>query len=366
MKKYLIIMGLIVLSIQYARSQGCVAIRSTGGFCTRDQAAHSDERAWLLSANSRYFKSFRHFVGTEERKERLEQGTEVINYTYSLDLALTRNFKNGWSVFFDLPVISNARSSMYEHGGNGAKNARHYTRSFGIGDVRFGAYKWILDPAQMPTWNVQVGLGIKLPTGDYKYQDYFVKNDTTRILGPVDQSIQLGDGGTGVTAEVNAFYNITNVFGVFGNLYYLANPREQNGVSTGRGQAPSAVNVKYGNDVMSVPDQYMLRAGITAKLNRLTISGGIRKEEIPSEDLFGGSRGFRRPGYVISLEPGLNYQLNRATFYAYVPVAIKRNRTQSAFDKRRTAGEGTHFQGDAAFSDYLVNIGCSFTLNASR
>ena len=93
---------------------------------------------------------------------------------------------------------------------------------------------------------------------------------------------------------------------------------------------------------------------------------GIEKEEIPSEDLIGGSRGFRRPGYVISLEPGVNYQLKRATFYAYAPVAIKRNRTQSVFDKLRTAAEGTHFQGDAAFSDYLVNIGCSFTLNSLR
>jgi hypothetical protein len=360
MKKSLIALSCLLLLCYYAQSQGCVAIRSTGGFCTRDQAAHSDNTPWILTVSNRYFKSFRHFVGTEEQKERMEHNTEVINYTYTLDLVLTRNLKNGWSLSVDLPVISNARSSLYEHGGNTGKNARHYTRSFGIGDIRVAAYKWLWNPAQMPKGNIQVGLGLKLPTGDYRYQDYFVKNDTTRLLGPVDQSIQLGDGGTGFTTEINAFYNFNEHIGVYGNFFYLFNPREQNGVSTGRGQAPNATAVQFGTDVMSVPDQFMIRAGISAMFNRFTFSAGLRDECLPSEDLIGGSRGFRRPGYIISVDPGVNYQFKKATLYAYVPVAIKRDRTQSVADKLRSDATGTHVQGDAAFADYLVNIGCSF------
>jgi hypothetical protein len=360
MKKGLIALSCYILLCYHAQSQGCVAIRSTGGFCTRDQAAHSDNTPWMLTVSNRYFKSFRHFVGTEEQKERMEHNTEVINYTYTLDLVLTRNLKNGWSLSFDLPIISNARSSLYEHGGNSGKNARHYTRSFGIGDIRVAAYKWLWDPAKMPKGNIQVGAGLKLPTGDYKYQDYFVKNDSTRILGPVDQSIQLGDGGTGFTAEINAFYNFNEHIGVYGNFFYLFNPREQNGVSTGRGQIPNDTAFRYGTDVMSVPDQFMIRAGISAMFNRLTFSAGVRNECLPSEDLIGGSRGFRRPGYIISIDPGVNYQFKKATLYAYVPVAIKRDRTQSVSDKLRSAVNGRHFQGDAAFADYLINIGCSF------
>ena len=53
------------------------------------------------------------------------------------------------------------------------------------------------------------GWELKLPTGDYKYQDYFYKNDSTKVLGPVDQSIQLGDGGTGITLELNSFYSLS-------------------------------------------------------------------------------------------------------------------------------------------------------------
>jgi hypothetical protein len=360
MKKFLIISVLYLLLEHQAQSQGCVAIRSTGGFCTRDQAMNHDNSKWMLTVSNRYFKSHRHFVGTEEQKERIEKHTEVINYTYTLDLVLTRNLKNGWSVALDVPIVSNARSSLYEHGGNNSENGRHFTRSFGIGDIRVGVYKWLLDQSKSHKGNIQVGLGLKLATGDYRYQDFFIKNDTTKVLGPVDQSIQLGDGGTGFTTEINAYYNFTSVIGVYGNFYYLLNPREQNGVSTARGGTLSSDAIKYGTSVMSVPDQYMIRAGANATFDNFTVSAGIRKECQPSKDLIGGSSGFRRPGKILSIEPGVNYQFKKATVYAYVPFAVKRDRTQSNADKLKTAATGVHAQGDAAFADYLVNIGCSF------
>lgn len=361
MKKIFIISVLYLSLAHQAQSQGCVAIRSTGGFCTRDQAVQNDSSKWMLSVSNRYFKSFRHFVGTEEQKQRLEQGTEVINYSYTIDLTLIRNFKNGWSIALDVPVVSNARSSMYEHGGNsGGEGARHYTRSFGIGDIRIAAYRWLLDQTKMPKGNIQVGLGLKLPTGDYRYQDFFIKNDSTKLLGPVDQSIQLGDGGTGFTTEINAYYNFTPHFGVYGNFYYLINPREHNGVSTARGGTSSSDAVKYGTTVMSVPDQFMIRAGASATFNKFTFSAGVRDECQPSKDLIGGSLGFRRPGYIISIEPGLNYQFKKATVYAYVPFAVKRDRVQSVADKLKTEATGVYAKGDAAFADYLVNIGCTF------
>ncbi len=360
MKKLLVIIFALTIITDLVNAQGCVAIRSTGGFCTRDQATNHNDK-WMMSVSNRYFRSFRHFVGTEEQKQRLEQHTEVINYSYTLDLALTRNLGKGWSIALDVPIVSNVRSSLYEHGGNGQGQAgRHTTKSFGIGDIRLSVYRWLFDQLPHSKGNVQVGLGLKLPTGDYQYQDYFIKNDSTRVLGPVDQSIQLGDGGTGFTAELNAFYNFSHMFGVYGNFYYLVSPREQNGVSTARGGTPSANAIKYGSAVMSVPDQMMIRAGASFMYKQLTISAGVRDECLPSSDLVGGSSGFRRPGYIISMEPGVNYQFSKVTLYAYVPFALKRDRTQSYADKQQTKATGNYAQGDAAFADYLVNIGASF------
>lgn len=343
-----------------AFSQGCVAIRGTGGASCLRPGSTSDSSGWLLNINNRYFESYKHFVGTEEQFKREEIGTNVINNTYNLDLFLAKNLNHRWSVGVNVPVISNARSSLYEHGGNsGGPDARHSTYSFGLGDIRLAVYRWLWNPLTHARWNVQAGLGIKLPTGDYEYQDYFIKNDTVKILGPVDQSIQLGDGGTGLTAEINAFYNFSTKFSAYANFFYLANPREQNGVSTARGGVPSAASIAYGSSVMSVPDQYMIRGGVNFSVNNFTASAGVRKECIPVYDLIGGSNGFRRPGYVVSIEPGLTCQLKKVTFYTYVPVALERNRTQSVPDKIRSEKTGTYYQGDAAFADYAVNIGCA-------
>ena len=238
--------------------------------------------------------------------------------------------------------------------------ACHSTQSFGIGDVRVTAYRWLLDPAKNHKGNIQAGLGIKLPTGNYQYQDYFYRADGTTVLGPVDQSIQLGDGGTGFIAELNGFFNISHVVGLYGNLYYLANPREQNGVSTARGGTPNATALQYFTSVMSVPDQYMARGGVNIMADRFTFSGGIRVEAIPSSDLIGGDKGFRRPGIVIAAEPVVAYQSKKVNYYLSVPWAIQRNRTQSYSDKLRTAASGTKVQGDAAFADYAINAGVTF------
>ena len=90
-------------------------------------------------------------------------------------------------------------------------------------------------------------------------------------------------------------------------------------------------------------------------------SAGIRMECIPSEDLVGGSKGFRRPGYVIAAEPVVSHMGKKATVYISVPVVLERNRTQSYSDKLRSTPT-TKVQGDAAFADYSVNIGLSVKL----
>lgn len=364
-----ILFGMFLLvSWNHANAQGCVAIRSNGASCTMD-GAHSEvvmnsQQRWLVSVNTRYFKSYKHFVGRVEQKERGEKGTEVINHTASTELGLNRKLNARWTVGLFVPVINNVRSSMYEHYGNTSQsaNARHKTHSFGLGDVRMAAYYWVLDPEKVARGNIQLGAGLKLPTGDYRYLDYFYKNDTTKIIGPVDQSIQLGDGGTGITTEYNAFYRLNRTWSIYSNGFYLFNPREHNGVSTARGGTPTATAIVYGSDVMSVPDQFMFRAGANYSFKHLHLSGGMRIEGVPARDILGESNGFRRPGYVLSLEPVVAYSIKRTQLYVSVPYAIERNRTQSVPDKIRTRLTGSYAQGDAAFADYTINLGAAFSL----
>ena len=344
---------------QTSVAQGCVAIRSNGATCLLNHADTGKQSAWTFATNYRYFKSYKHYKGKDEQYERVEQGTNVINYQTAVDLTLTHRLSNRWSVTLDVPVLSNARSSLYEHGlvnGVYIKKERHTMHSFGVGDIRLAAYRWMLDPAKSKNFNFQLGLGIKFATGQYDYEDYWynVGPDTTKILRTVDQSIQLGDGGTGFTVELNTFYNITRNLNVYGNFYYLSNPREQNGVRTYRETLSPTL---YNEDIMSVPDQYMVRVGFNYAVNHFQFSGGLRWEGIPVYDLIGGSGNFRRPGYVLSAEPSISYSFKKVNLYASVPVALVRNRTQSVTDKEYSDKYNTYKQGDAAFADYSINVG---------
>ena len=227
--------------------------------------------------------------------------------------------------------------------------------------MRIVANRWLFDSHKTHKGNIQVGLGVKLPTGDYNAMSTFY--NVTPAERPVDQSIQLGDGGTGIIAEVNGFLNFTNAFSGYTNLYYMANPRNVNGTRTYR----ETLRATLANEAnSSVPDQFLARLGANYTFqghnSSLTVSGGMRLEGIPVKDLIGKSNGFRRPGYVLSVEPSVNYSLRKINFFANVPIAVRRNRTQSVTDKENSAATGTKIVGDAAFADYSLNFGVAFKL----
>lgn len=362
MKQILIFfLALFVFAQAKISAQGCVAIRSIGSSCLLVDAG-ANNSGWQFNANYRYFRSFRHFKGKEEQKERLEQHTEVINYSHSVDLSLVRNISNRWSVSFNMPLLANRRSSLYEHGlvnGVYVKQERRSTESFGLGDIRVSAYYWVFDPAKAHKGNLQAGLGIKFATGDYDFKDYWhnVGPGGTSELRTVDQSIQLGDGGTGITGELNGYYHITHGLSVYANGFYLMNPREVNGTRTYRETLSPSL---YNETICSVADQYMARAGFSYMVKQFSFMAGGRIDGIPAHDLAGGSGGFRRPGYAIAIEPGISYINKKMSWFLSVPVAVSRNRTQSVTDKERSEISGTYQKGDAAFSDYVINTGVSF------
>lgn len=359
MKKYIVITCLLILIGSETYSQGCVAIRSNG-VCTMDHPmGDSVARSWQLNTGYRYFKSFRHFKGKEEQKERLVAQTEVINWQSTLDISVVRQFNQRWSMSVGLPLIYNDRSSLYEHG----RTERHISSAASIGDMRISASRWMLDPNKATKGNFQLGVGVKLPTGAYKATDKFynVGPEGTAEIRPVDQSIQPGDGGLGLITELNGFFSLSENLGSYANFYYLINPRETNGTRTYR----EVLSATLANeDIMSVTDQFMARAGLNynfpGKMHNLSLDAGGRIEGIPVEDLVGGSQGFRRPGYVISIEPGLRYRFSKLNFFASVPIAMSRNRTQSVTDKENSITRNVFVQGDAAFADYSLNMGLAY------
>lgn len=360
MKKITTLLLILIGGYHVANAQGCIAVRNISGFgqynLTDNAFSTSD---WQLNINNRYFKAYHDYKGSVDQKTPAQN--ENIIRSYTMDIGITRLLRKGWSVDLSVPVSSNSRSTTAEHGG--PNTARFSTRSFGIGDIRVTAYKWLLAPTVKQKGNVQLGLGIKLPTGDYKFQDYFHWNDSTKVLAPVNPSIQLGDGGTGIITELNAFYFFNYQVSLYGNLYYLTNPREQNGVPATLGGRPvSDLAKKSGGDVMSVPDVYSIRAGVNFNLGDWAFSAGLRDEGIPVHDLVGGSNGTRRAGYNLSVEPGILYKLKKISLYTYVPFIVSRSIKQNVPDKIVTRLTGNYTLSAGGSGDYQVFVGALFKL----
>ena len=271
---------LCLYSINFLSAQGCVAIRTVGGLCTMEHAAmhQEDSSKWNLNINYRYFKSYKHFNGTDEQKYRVAEGSEVINYTSAMDFSLIRTLRKEWMIGINIPLVNYERTSKYEHLGN-TSPYRFATSARGLGDIRLSAYRWLIAPSVNKKGNLIAGLGIKLPTGNFKAQDEFQYQLNARRVGYVDQSIQPGDGGVGVTVELNGFRQINLNWSAYANAFYLLNPRDHNGVSTARGGTPSATAIKYTSNVMSVADQYMLRSGFNIDF------AVIAAAHLPSEHL---------------------------------------------------------------------------------
>ena len=357
---------------ELAFAQGCVAIRnmSCSGTGMNGNLGSSNSTGFLLpgelqaSLNYRHFRSFRHFRGKEEEANRVKEGTEVINLFNSFDLGLGYAASNRLSFNLVLPVTLNDRSSMYEHYGNAIETnpnrKRFDTQSAGIGDLRVSATYWILDPEKHHKGNFALGLGIKAPTGNANVQDNFHKldkegNDYT-ITKAVDQSIQLGDGGWGMSLELQGYQMLFVNASLYFNGFYLSNPR--NVSNTLRN-----VNLDTDNpdNYYSVADQYAARLGINYSITEnMAFSLGGRIEGIPAYDVIGEEQGFRRPGYIISIEPGISYQMHSLAFNLNVPFALVRDRIPNTQD----IATGKH--GDAAFADYLVNAGVSYRFGGKK
>jgi len=312
----------------------------------------AQDQPWEASLSWRYQKSDRHFRGSEEEENRQAEHSEVINTIHVLDLAITRHLDARWSVSLGIPYLMAERSSPIRDE-NRVTIGRSIGQARGIGDIVVSGRRWMLDPATHPKTNVQLGFGIKLPTGQDNVVDRRTRYEDgsyVTTLETVDQSIQPGDGGFGAVFDLGWFRRFAgDRCAAYIAATYLVNPEGTNGVYTFRSRESESI--------MSIADQYLARAGVSfaaTRSRRLMFGIGGRAEGIPVYDLLGPSDGFRRPGVAVSVEPSLSYTRGAHSLSVALPIALYRNRLRSVPDRME---EGRH--GDAAFADWLLLVGYS-------
>lgn len=325
----------LAFSAAPAFGQGCVIARGGGGTCVMDGAGLLPAGHWQTSLAFRWFESHRHYAGAVEQTHRDTNGTEVINDSFFYDVTATYAWSDRLSLSLTVPYVHHDRESLYEHLGN-SSGRRFTTKASGLGDVRAGASWWVFNPADSHNGNLSIGFSLKAPTGDYRARDVF-----TRPGGPmeryVDSSIQPGDGGWGFTLELQGFRVLRPGLSAYGSAFYLFNPKE-----------------RITETNFSVPDAYLARGGFdwaVPGVHGISVSLGGRIEGVPGNDAFGGSRGSRRPGFAVAVEPGVTLTRGRFAGTVTVPVAVHRNRTTTW---------GSSRAGDAAFADYTINVGLSW------
>jgi hypothetical protein len=339
----LLVVCAVAMVTARAYGQGCVAAHSNQR--TMDELvsdANDGARGGLsihnliVNIGYRVFNSNKYFVGTDE----INRPTAVRNHQNIFDIGVEYRLSPRWSLIGDAPVFNGTRNQIYPPSG--------VYQVSGVGDLTLGAQAWIFRPPTENGGNIAVSMSLKVPTGiDDATGSVLYKGQI--IKATADQSMQPGDGGWGFVAATQAYKRLWH--GSFGYLQgqYLVNPMDTNGVATFRSQR--------GQGVMSIPDQYLWRAGLSQgipKVRGLAMSLGVRDEGVPAHDLIGSNDGFRRPGYIVSLDPGLMFNYKRDTLSVNGPWALARNREPSVPEIANNEPGG-----DAFFADYTIVVGLS-------
>lgn len=389
MKKFFLAISLgLLLFAGKIMAQGCVPVRQMGGAVAICPASSYNllKGDVQMGVNYRYFHSWRHFVGREEQPQRQvtggghdanghDRGNAVNIYSHAVDFNFSYGLTNRIQLNLTIPWVHNERSQVLRQTAPTADTFRYSVYAKGIGDIRLSANYWVFDPSKPRKGNLMVGFGIKLPTGNYAATDNGVPqaNGTKKDFVVMDQAIQPGDGGLGFSLEVQGFTELfKGVYG-FANGFYLFNPRESNGTYK---SAPQEGLEGY--NIYACPDQYFARVGFLTsvlKEKNLSFSLAARWEGIPAYDAFGGQVAYRRPGYVVAVEPGVSYRTGPHTFSLFVPYNFIKNRIQSAADiaeedmRNKDITDPTqkvHVQGDAAFADYSISFGYTYRFSRKK
>src|SRR5271165_3843478 len=302
---------------------------------------------WQIDIGYRHLHADQRYVGSTENESTAPFGQPLILNVNSLDLSVDYGGTDRLSLTLTLPFLRGTQSRYY------ADNMRHVTAARGLGDISVLGTVWLWNPARHPNNNLSLALGVKAPSGDNAAADDFFLADGSVIQSPVDQAIQLGDGGWGVIFQAQGFRQFSNLTSGYVSGSYLLSPQEKTSIQSPIPGVP-----------LSVPDVYSLRTGIAFAIRPkqgLSFSIGPRIDGIPIHDLIGGSSGFRRPGYSIFIDPGVGLTLGRSTFTLNIPVRVYQDFKRSETDIQHNTPGGGDLARVLVIGEYSFRFGTGFS-----
>src|SRR5215203_2420497 len=166
---------------------------SLGGYSGFVAARH-----WEVGAAFRRLSADQWFVGSQLRQSGAPFGQPLFLGINSLDATFTYGVTDRVSVTLTVPFSRGTQSRFYADG------KRHTVRAAGLSDITGIANVWLRHPSGESSGNLALGFGVKTTSGNNRVIDSFFVADGSRTTNPVDQSIQLGDGGLGMIFQLQA------------------------------------------------------------------------------------------------------------------------------------------------------------------
>jgi hypothetical protein len=276
---------------------------------------------WQIQGSFNRYTSYEPFTGSEVQQGVIAADAEPKEGAGSLNFqgayALTRRI----NLTADVPII------LYSYWNYPLGGTRYEMKTRGLGDAVLGGRVWLFNTEKNTKQNLAFQLALRLPTGDSNYQVLYPNGLGQDIkLRAAKSDIQPGSGAVGLRLAAQGFRRFGH-FAVYGNALYLFSLKEQNDtysiLSTLNPGGPAAVpaNMRYN----AAPDSYLYNAGVSAPvphLKGLSFSLGGSMVGVPTYNAFTGSEGFRQPGYLVTLNPGLSLNTQLASYFIGVPVRV--------------------------------------------
>jgi hypothetical protein len=269
-------------------------------------------------------------------------------YVNIQSVAVTANYgvNDRISTSLTFPFSYGTHSRYYQD------NVRHEVQASGIGDVSMVGTYWFWDPKRLARGNVSLGVGFKSLSGDNAVSANWYNANGLVSQRPVDQSIQLGDGGWGLLLQTQMYRRVYKGMYAFGQGWYLITPKDTTNVIS-----------PYPTVPLSVPDIYSMRVGGASNVKGvrgLSANLGVRIDGIPVSDWVGGSNGFRRPGYSLYFDPGVTYVYGRHTFTFNIPVKVYQDFMRSNIDVQLNRPGGGDLANYLILAQYSVRFQSPF------
>jgi hypothetical protein len=246
------------------------------------------------------------------------------------------------SLDLTLPFVAGSISVMQ---GPAGSQTLHYAEASGIGDMSLQAEYWLSDPAIPSRVKGSVGFGVLAPTGN-DHVEGTVGTAAGDVTAPLDESVQLGTGGWTLLFRAQGTAQIDGPLFAYGSGFYGLSLTEHTDV---RNNPVSPLR--------GVPDIYSGRLGAAYLLpssdplggSGFVVSLGGRINGVTVKDIVGGGDLYwRRPGYVIYVEPGLTWTLGPNMASVSVPLRVYANKQDSLLDESLNRHTG------ASFASYLL------------